>query len=138
MNGGFHNEKLQINMQLLHSTLTQFSTVKICRELMRKQNTKQKKPINTDLFNRATVAQDVSSTIIHPIAIVMVVIMRMVAVAVAVEAEAVAVAGTTAAHAIIGVHHHQLKRAHAVETTTKLRQIVLEIDPVNIRSGLTY
>lgn len=136
MNGGFHNEKLQINMQLLHITLTQFSTVKICRELMRKQNTKQKKPINTDLFNRATVAQDVSSTIIHPIAIVMVVIMRMVAVAV--QAAAVAVAGTTAAHAIIGVHHHQLKRAHAVETTTKLRQIVLEIDPVNIRSGLTY
>lgn len=85
-------------------------------------------------------AQDVSSTIIHPIAIVMVVIMRMVAaaVAVAVEAAAAAVAGTTAVHAIIGVHHHQLKRAHAVETTTKLRQIVLEIDPVNIRSGLTY
>lgn len=110
----------------------------MCAELMRKQNTKQKKPINTDLFNRATVVQDVSSTIIHPIAIVMVVIMRMVAVVAVVEAVAVAVAGTTPTHAIIGVHHQQLSLAHAVETTTKLRRIVSKIDPVNIRSGHTY
>lgn len=104
----------------------------MCDELMRKQNTKQKKPINTDLFNRATVARDVSSTIIHPIAIVMVVIMQMVAVV------AVAAEGTTAAHATIGVHHLQLSLVLAMETTTKLHRIVLKIDPVNIRSGLTY
>lgn len=91
---------------------------------MRKPKTQTNKPINTDLFNRATVAQDVISAIIYPITIVIIGIIRT-------EAPA-----GTVARAIIGVHRQCQSQVHAMETTRKIHHIVKRSEHlVNIRSG---
>lgn len=93
-------------------------------QLMRKPKTQTNKPINTDLFNRATVAQDVISAIIYPITIVIIGIIRM-------EAPA-----GTVARATIGVHRQCQSQVHATETTRKIHHIVKRTEHlVNIRSG---